>query len=106
MHLLCPNPRAALTKSNLVQAGILQRLGVRVDFVFPQKKKKEEGRKNPHLAASRMNDPTCLNFADCLVGVWRVYGNCLEGVWRVSGGCLVGVCWVSGACLVGVWRVS
>ena len=88
MHLLCPNPRAALTKSNLVQAGILQRLGVRVDFVFPQKKKKEEGRKIPHLAASRMNDPTCLNFGDCLVGVWRVFGNCLEGVCisRVSEG--------------------
>ena len=40
-------------------------------------KKKEEGRKegrkkknnNPHLAFSRKNDPTCLIFSDCLVGV-------------------------------------
>ena len=62
---------------------------VGVDFVFPWKK--EEGRKkknNPHLAFSRRKDPTCLNFADGLVGVWRVLGSCLEGVWK------------------GVWRVS
>ena len=70
----------------------LQLVGVGVDFVFPLEE--EEGR-NPHLASSRRIDPTCLNFGDCLVGVWRVYGNCLEGVWQVSGGCLVGV-----------WRVS
>ena len=40
----------------------------------------EEGRKknnNPHLASSRRNDPTCQNFGDCLVGVWREFGNCL-----------------------------
>ena len=74
----------------------LQLVGVGVDFVFPLegRKEEEEGR-NPHLASSRRIDPTCLNFGDCLVGVWRVYGNCLEGVWQVSGGCLVGV-----------WRVS
>ena len=55
----------------------LQLVGVGVDFVFPL----EEGRRsNPHLAFSRRNDPTCLIFGDCLVGVWRVYGNCLEGV--------------------------
>ena len=65
----------------------------------------EEGR-NPHLASSRRIDPTCLNFGDCLVGVWRVYGNCLEGVWQVSGGCLESVLRVSGRCLEGVWRVS
>ena len=64
---------------------------MRVKFLYT---KEEEGR-NPHLASSRRIDPLCLNFGDCLVGVWRVYGNCLEGVWQVSGGCLVGV-----------WRVS
>ena len=53
-------------------------------------RRREEGRNNPHLAFSRRNDPTCLNFADCLVCVWRVLGNCLEGVWQVSGGCLEG----------------
>ena len=82
-------------------------VGVGVDFVF-QRKKNKEGRKkkNPHLASSKRNGPTCLNFGDCLVGVWRVYGNCLAGVWWVSGGCLVGVWWVSGGCLEGAWRVS
>ena len=65
-----------------------------VDFVFPLEEEEEEGR-NPHLASNRRIDPICLNFRDCLVGVWRVYGNCLEGVWRVSGGCLVGVLRVS-----------
>ena len=67
--------------------------------MFPRKKK-EKGRKNPHLALSRKNDPsTCLNFGDCLVGVWRVFENCLEGIWQVSGGCLEGVLGVSGRCL-------
>jgi len=54
-------------------------------FSHWKKKKEEEGRRrkegrNPHLAFSRRNDPTCLIFSDCLVGVWRVYGNCLESV--------------------------
>ena len=52
-----------------------------VDFVFRRKKKKkeqEEGR-NPHLASSRRNYPTYLNFGDCLVGVWRVSMRCLNG---------------------------
>ena len=48
------------------------------------RRKKKEGRKNPHLACSRSNDPTCLKLVDCLVGVWRVYGKCLEGVWHMS----------------------
>ena len=39
----------------------------------------------------KLANPTCLNFGDCLVGVWRVFGNCLESVWRVSVGCLKGV---------------
>ena len=56
---------------------------------------RKEGRNNPHLAFSRRNDPTCLIFGDCLLGVWRVYGNCLKGVWRVSG-----------RCPLAVWRVS
>ena len=75
----------------------LQLVGVGVDFVFPleEGRKKKEGRRNPHLAFSRSIDPTCLNFGDCLEGVWRVYGNCLEVVWRVSGGCLEGVFKVS-----------
>ena len=62
----------------------LQLVGKGDDFVFPwrkkKKKKKEEEGRNPHLASSRRIDPTCLNFGDCLVGVWRLYGNCLEGV--------------------------
>ena len=58
--------------------------------------KEEEGRrKNPHLGFRRGNDPTCLIFSDCLVGVWRVLRNCLEGVWQTSE-----------RCLAGVWRVS
>ena len=75
----------------------LQLVGLEVDFVFPLEEgmKEEERRKNPHLAFSRRNDPTCLNFSDCIVGVWRVYGNCLESVWRVSG-----------RCPFAVWRVS
>ena len=60
-------------------------------------------KKNTHLASSRRIDPTCLNFGDFLMGVWRVYGNCLEGVWQVSGGCLAGVFWLSGGCLNCVW---
>ena len=67
---------------------------------------KEEGRRNPHLASSRRNDPTCLNFGDCLVGVWRVFGNCLEGVWLVSDNCSVAVLRVSEKCLEGISRVS
>ena len=51
----------------------LQLVGVGVDTVFPRKKeegrRKKEGRKNPHLNFSRRNDPSCLNFGDCLVGV-------------------------------------
>ena len=87
----------------------LQLIGVGVDFVFPLegRKKKKEGRNNPHLAFSRRIDPTCLIFVDCLVGVWRVYGNCLEGVCRVSGTCPLGQrLWLSGGCLNGVLRVS
>ena len=43
---------------------VVKLLYVGVDFVFPRKKegRKKEGRNNPHLASSRRNDPTCLNF--------------------------------------------
>ena len=61
----------------------------------------KEGRK-PHLASSRRIHPTCLNFGDCLVGVWKLFGRCMVGVF----GCLEGVLGVSGRCLEGVWRVS
>ena len=82
-------------------------LGEGVDYLFPWKEEERRKKeKNPHQAFSRGIDPTCLNFGDCLVGVWRVYGNCLEGVWWVSGGCLEGVLRVSGRGLEGVWRVS
>ena len=57
-----------------------------------RKEGRKEGRNNPHLAFSRRNDPTCLIFSDCLVGVWRVHVNCLESVWRVSGRCPLAVC--------------
>ena len=91
----------------LQHANPTQLVWVGVDFVFQRKKKEEEGRKNnTHLAFSRRKDPTCLNFGDCIVGVWRVYGNCPKGVWQVSGGCLAGVFWLPGGCLNGVWKVS
>ena len=45
-------------------------------------------RKNPDLASTRRNDPTCLNIVGCPVGVLRVSGECLECVWMVSGVCL------------------
>ena len=64
----------------------LQLVWVGVDFVFPWKK--EGRRSNPHLASSRRNDPTCLNFGDCVVGA---SGGCWEIVRRVSGGCLLAV---------------
>ena len=46
----------------------------------------EEGRKkkNPHLASTGRNDPTCLKFGSCLVGVLRISGGCLDGVLRLS----------------------
>jgi len=47
--------------------------------------RRKEGRKNPHLASSIRKDPTILNFGDCLVGIWRVFGNCQEFVWREVG---------------------
>ena len=71
----------------------LQLVGEGVDFVFPWKKK--EGRNNPHLASSRRNAPTRLNFGDLSCGH-------LEGVWKLSGGCLAGVCWLSEGCLKGL----
>ena len=64
---------------------------------------------DPHLASSRRNDTTCLNFADCFVGVWKMLENCLEGARQVSYRCLEGVWRVSGRCLKGLegaWRVS
>ena len=72
--------------------------------MFSHGNKKKEGR-NPHLASSKRTGPTCQNFGDCLVGVWRGFGNCPEGVWWVSVGCLDGVLRVSGT-LEGVCRVS
>ena len=79
-----PAPRAffgkiVIVKLQLADPTQLQVVGVGVDFVFWRK----EGRKNPHLASSRRNDPSCLNFGDCLVGFWKVFGNYLEGVWHV-----------------------
>ena len=57
------------------------------------------------VASSRRIESTCLNFGDCLVGVWRVFENCQEGVWQVSGGCLEGFLRASGSCLLDVRRV-
>ena len=62
----------------------LHLVGVGVDFVFPQeegRRKKKEGRNNPHLGSSRGCDSTCLKF---LVAVWKVLGNCLERFWQMS----------------------
>ena len=90
-HVFCQTP---LQLANPTE---LQLDGVGVDFVFPCHNNKKEGRSknNPHLTFSRRDDPTCLNFGDCLVGVWKLSGGCLEGDWRVS--CV---------CPVAVWRVS
>ena len=86
----------------------LQLVWVGVDFVFPRKegKRKEEEGITPHLASSKRNDPTCLNFDDCVVGVWGMFGNCLEGVWQVCSGCLEGVWKVPWRFLKGVCMVS
>ena len=71
------------TPLQLVDPTQLQLVGVVVAVVFPleEEEGRKEGRNNPHLVFKRRNDPTCLNFGDCLVGVWKVFGNCLEGVW-------------------------
>ena len=74
-------------------------------FSHGRRRKEEEGRNNPHLAFSRRKEHTCLNFADCLVGLWRVPRNCLEGVWQVSERCLAGVWKMPEGYLKGVWRV-
>ena len=74
---------------------------------FPMEGRRKEGRKkNPLLTFSRRITPTCLNFGDCIMGVWRVYGNCLVGVWWVSGGCLKGVWKMPGGCLEGIYGMS
>ena len=71
---------------------------------------RKEGRKknNPHLASSRRNGPTWLNFGDCLEVkvVYKLYGGCLVGVYWLSEVCLEGVWKVPGGCLEGVSRVS
>ena len=80
MYIFCQ------TQLQLADPTQFQLVVVGVDFVFPLEEEEEEGRRrnNPHLAFSRRNDPTCLHFADCLLGALRVLGNCLEGVWKVS----------------------
>ena len=93
------------TPLHLANPTQLQLVWAGVDFVFPRKKNKKK-KNNPHLAFSRRNDPTCLIFGDCLVGVWMVYGNCLEGVWWVSGRCPLAVWRVFGRWFKGVWRES
>ena len=97
---MCENPfQLWLLLSN---STLTCELGIGVDFVFPRKNKEEgrkEGRNILHLASSRRNDPTCQNFGDCLVGVWRVSGICLEGA-------VTGVRWIAEGCLEGAWRVS
>ena len=96
---MCENPfQLWLLLSN---STLTCELGIGVDFVFPRKNKEEgrkEGRNILHLASSRRNDPTCLNFGECLVGVWRVFGNCLEGA-------VTGVRWIAEGCLEGAWKV-
>ena len=46
----------------------LQLVGVGVDFDSPLEGRRRK-KNNPHLASGRKNDPTCLKFYDCLVGV-------------------------------------
>ena len=48
------------------------------------RRRRKEGRNNPHLASSRKNDPTCLNFGDSHVRVYWVFGNCLEDIRKLS----------------------
>ena len=87
-----------------ISMGFGMRLGVPYTSFFIDGR--TDVRTHPPTDYSTRNDPTCLNFGDCLLGVWKVYENCLEGIWRVSGGCLTGALRVSGRCLEGVWRVS
>ena len=85
----------------------LRLAGVGVDFVFLQEGIRREGRrrKNRNLALSRRNEPSCLNYGDCLVGVWKSFGKCLDGVRQVSGGCLEGVWRVCMGYPNGMWGV-
>ena len=56
-------------------------------------------RKNPHLASTRRNGPTCLKISNCplvarmvcVEGILSLSGGCLDGVWIVSWGSLIGV---------------
>ena len=68
------------------------------------------------LASTRRNGPTCLNFSDIPVGVWKLsqvsgrclelsegclelYEGCLEDVWTVFSGCIVIIYGVSKWCV-------
>jgi len=75
-------------------------------FSHRRRRKKAGRKKIPQLAFSRRNDPSSLNFDDCLVGVWRVSGGCLVGVWQVSRRFLEGVSRVCGRYLECVLRVT
>ena len=51
---------------------------------------------NKKFQADHFRTKSCLNFGDCLVGVWKVFGNCLEGARQVPDGYLEGFWKVSG----------
>ena len=60
--------------SELADPSELQLDGEGGDFVFPCHNK------NPHLASTRKNGPTCLTFGGISVGVWKLSEFCLMGV--------------------------
>ena len=61
-----------------------------------EKERGKGGRTHNKLLAKEMSLPTCLKCCECLVCVWKAFGNYLENVWRVSGCCLEGVLRVFG----------
>ena len=71
--------------SELADPSELRLDGEEVYFVFPCHNK------NPHLASTRKDGPTCLKFVGIPLGVWKLSELCLVGVCRVSAGCLQGV---------------
>ena len=43
--------------------------------------KNKNKNKNPHLAFTRRNAPSCLKFDVCPVGILRVSGKCMVGIY-------------------------
>ena len=91
--------------SELADPTQLQLVRVGVEFVLPCHNPwntSSAAWKNPHLASTRGNYPTCWKFGGCPLDVKRVSGNCLEGVlWN-----LLSVWWIFGGFLEGTFGLS